>query len=103
MSPSGKKAFSRPTVVAIDRGLLPLSRACISYRSSASFRQLGYALERVLVIDDMPRCLERQRANLIPVLPVTGSAEDHELREMLPFLEPLRDMPNVRLVDKRGW
>ncbi len=66
-------------------------------------RRLKRPLERVLIIDDSPKKLDRHYGNLIGVLPFQGNTEDTELRDILPFLDWIRFAPNVRVIEKRAW
>jgi RNA polymerase II subunit A small phosphatase-like protein len=66
-------------------------------------RRLGYALERVLIVDDSPEKVARHYGNHVRVAPFTGDPADTELRDLIPFLRGLRDAPNVRTIEKRGW
>jgi TFIIF-interacting CTD phosphatase-like protein len=66
-------------------------------------RPFRRSLEQILVIDDSPKKLDRHYGNLISVLPFEGSACDTELRDILPFLEWIRSVPNVRIIEKRHW
>src|SRR5215469_2049811 len=63
----------------------------------------GHALNQVLVVDDSPRKLERSYGNYIRVVPFGGDASDRELEQLERYLLTLRDVPNVRSLDKRTW
>jgi RNA polymerase II subunit A small phosphatase-like protein len=66
-------------------------------------RRSGYRLERVLIVDDSPSVLQRSYGNVIPVRPFTGSADDAELDNLLPHLDKLSQLENVRAAEKRNW
>lgn len=66
-------------------------------------KRLGYRLEGVLVVDDSPEKHRQNYGNLVRVTPFLGDPADDELRRLLPFLERLKDVPDVRAVEKRGW
>ncbi len=66
-------------------------------------RRAGFDLKRVLMVDDTPGNLRRHYGNHIRVSEFTGDAADAELRELLPFLDWIRSVPNVRTVEKRTW
>lgn len=66
-------------------------------------RKLGYELERVLMLDDSPEKLARHFGNHIRVRAFSGEAGDTELHDLLPFLDWLRGVENVRRVEKRHW
>ena len=69
----------------------------------AKVRRQGFDLEQVLVVDDSPRMLARNYGNLIRVLPFRGDTGDRELRMLASYLLELKDVANVRTIDKRGW
>jgi TFIIF-interacting CTD phosphatase-like protein len=66
-------------------------------------KRLGYRLERVLIADDTPRKVDRHYGNAVYVPPFLGNVEDEILPRLARFLISLRDEPNVRTVEKRGW
>jgi RNA polymerase II subunit A small phosphatase-like protein len=66
-------------------------------------RRLGHSLNKVVVVDDSSRKLERSYGNHIPVLPFRGDAVDNELEELEHYLLWLKSVPDVRSVDKRSW
>ncbi len=66
-------------------------------------KRVGYALERVLVIDDSPEKHARSYGNLVRVTPFAGDPADTELADLLPVLDWLRTVENVRTVEKRDW
>jgi len=63
----------------------------------------GFALERVLMVDDIPGNLARQYGNYIRVTPYLGDEDDRELVRLARYLRELRGVENVRTVEKRGW
>lgn len=66
-------------------------------------KKAGYPLERVLVLDDTPAKLERHYGNLLRLPPFMGEMEDTALRDVLPFLDTLRTVENLRKIEKRFW
>ncbi len=66
-------------------------------------RRRGVSLARLLVVDDSPEKHRQNYGNLIRVTPFLGDPADAELRDLLPFLERLRDVPDVRPIEKRAW
>ena len=66
-------------------------------------RRLGYAREAVLAVDDSPEKWRQSYGNLVRVSPYVGADQDDELRLLLPYLESLRDVENVRAIEKRFW
>jgi RNA polymerase II subunit A small phosphatase-like protein len=72
-------------------------------KSLRKIKRMGYSLDRVLVLDDTPAKHVRNYGNLVPIKSFEGEHEDVELREVLPFLEKMRSIENVRRVEKRFW
>lgn len=66
-------------------------------------KRLGFDLDRVLMVDDEPRKLERNYGNLITIRPWTGAPEDRELPLLADFLLGLTSVPNLRAIEKRQW
>lgn len=66
-------------------------------------RRLGFSLESIVVIDDSPEKLKRNYGNTIYVTPFMGDPLDQELRKLQTYLLWLKDVPNVRLIEKRNW
>jgi RNA polymerase II subunit A small phosphatase-like protein len=66
-------------------------------------KRLGYDLRRVLVVDDTPRKAERNYGNAVYVRPWLGDPDDDELELLGRYLSSLHAVPDVRLVEKRGW
>jgi RNA polymerase II subunit A small phosphatase-like protein len=66
-------------------------------------RRLGYRLERVLIVEDMPRKVRRHYGNAVYVPPFVGDPEDDILPRLTNYLISLRDVANVRSLEKRGW
>lgn len=65
--------------------------------------KLGFALERILIVDDSPEKVSRHYGNHIRVLPFTGDPHDTELQKLLPYLISIRNVENVRKIEKRHW
>lgn len=66
-------------------------------------KRRGYSLERVLMLDDSPEKLERHYGNWLPIPAFEGNSSDTALLDVLPFLEHLATLENVRKVEKRFW
>lgn len=62
-----------------------------------------YPLEKILMVDDTPEKLVRNYGNHVLVREFTGDPADRELVLLLPFLEELGSVENVRKIDKRSW
>jgi len=66
-------------------------------------RRRGYALERVVMIDDSPEKLERNYGNHLRISSFEDDPDDRELVAVLPFLEWLKEQPDFRAIEKRNW
>jgi RNA polymerase II subunit A small phosphatase-like protein len=66
-------------------------------------RRRGYSLEHVVVVDDSPEKHTKNYGNLVQVSPFEGDPADSELRLLLPYLEKLHEVENVRAIEKRRW
>ena len=66
-------------------------------------KRLGFPLERVLIVDDTPKKLERHYGNLVRVKAFEGDLSDTELFGLIEYLPTLAEVPNVRSVEKRYW
>lgn len=69
----------------------------------SKLRRLGYALERVLVVDDSPEKHTRNYGNLVQIHPFHGDPEDRELTYLKSYLAKLAAAENVRTIEKRHW
>ncbi len=66
-------------------------------------KRRGYALERVLIVDDTPAKSRRNYGNVIYPKEYLGDVEDNELLLLLDYLIQLKDVKDVRIIEKRGW
>jgi carboxy-terminal domain RNA polymerase II polypeptide A small phosphatase len=69
----------------------------------AKLKRKGYCLGEILVVDDTPQKAERNYGNYIQVTEWEGDQSDNELLLLKEYLATLVAVPNVRLVEKRGW
>lgn len=81
----------------------PESQADLWLKDLKKLRRRGWRLERVLMVDDSPEKLHRQRGNLLRMHPFEGAADDIQLWLLARVLPELLDNENLRQVDKRGW
>lgn len=66
-------------------------------------KRLGYSLERILFIDDTPGKMARNYGNAVYVTPFEGDEQDDELERLADYLSTIRNEPNFRWLEKRGW
>jgi RNA polymerase II subunit A small phosphatase-like protein len=69
----------------------------------AKVKRRGFDLARVLVVDDTPRKAERNYGNAVYVAPFVGDPSDAELPALARYLLSIRDRPDYRTFEKRGW
>jgi len=72
-------------------------------KNLGKLKKKGYGLESILVVDDSPEMLQQNYGNYIRVSKYEGQESDDELLHLVAFLDTLRDLPDVRAVEKRGW
>jgi len=66
-------------------------------------KRKGYKLSQIIVVDDSPEKLKRQYGNLVRIEPFYGDENDNELKKLQKYLKILKNTPNIREIDKRGW
>ncbi len=66
-------------------------------------KKLGFDLERTLIIDDTPHKSQENYGNAIYVAEFKGDQDDNELLELTEYLAILKQVANVRKVEKRNW
>lgn len=60
-------------------------------------------LDKVLIVDDISETAIYNRSNLILIKPFYFDDNDTELLKLISYLEKIKDEPNYRTIDKRGW
>lgn len=65
--------------------------------------KLGWAKERILIVDDTPFKSSRNYGNAIYPTEFEGDMSDNELLRLATYLESIKDCPNVRTLEKRNW
>lgn len=79
------------------------TRASDPVKKLRKLRRKGYALERIIVVDDSPEKHVLNYGNLVQVRPYEGSSQDDELVVLLRYLRQVESHPNVRSIEKRWW
>ena len=69
----------------------------------AKVKKAGWRLERVLIVDDTPAKCVRNYGNAVYARPWEGEPDDVELKLLAHYLAGLRDVANVRTIEKRRW
>ena len=77
---------------------------CHEYEKKlARLKRRGYALERMLIVDDTRAKCRSNYGNAIYVHPWHGETDDHELELLSHSLPTLAGLENVRRLEKRDW
>ncbi|MDF1697603.1 MAG: HAD family hydrolase [Saprospiraceae bacterium] len=66
-------------------------------------KRIGYNLKRTLIIDDTPHKSKLNYGNAIYPIPFEGHKNDDELKKLASYLIKIRNTPNFRTIEKRGW
>lgn len=66
-------------------------------------RTFKHPLEQMLIVDDSPDKCKDNYGNAIYIKAFEGDQEDTELLKLTDYLISLKDEPNVRTIEKRGW
>lgn len=66
-------------------------------------RRRGYNLENIIVVDDTPQMWRNSYGNLVRVKSYFGELEDSELGKLKSYLEILKNVENIRKIEKRNW
>jgi hypothetical protein len=66
-------------------------------------RNKGYRLERMLIVDDTPSKARRNYGNVIYPKEYLGDSGDNELLLLFKYLMKIKDVENVRTIEKRNW
>ncbi len=66
-------------------------------------KQLGFTLEKMLIVDDSPDKLTDNYGNAIYIKEFKGDRGDKELLHLEKYLLSLKDLENVRTIEKRNW
>ncbi|AFZ24475.1 TFIIF-interacting CTD phosphatase [Cylindrospermum stagnale PCC 7417] len=63
----------------------------------------GFDLKQVLIVDDTPSKVVNSYGNAIYIKEYKGESSDKELKFLAKYLLVLKDVENVRTIEKRGW
>ena len=66
-------------------------------------KRIGFDLNSVIMIDDSPKKLEKNYGNHIIINPYYGTIGDNELEFLEKYLITLKNVSNVREIEKRDW
>jgi RNA polymerase II subunit A small phosphatase-like protein len=63
----------------------------------------GFNFQKVLIVDDTPQKVLHNYGNAIYTKPYYGDPDDNELATLANYLFTLKDVENVRVIEKRHW
>lgn len=66
-------------------------------------KKKGYKLEQILIVDDTPEKSRTNYGNAIHIKEYTGDLNDTELYHLVKFLDEIKNVENVRNIEKRNW
>ncbi len=61
------------------------------------------SLDKVLIIDDKPETARNNYGNLIRIKAFKDDNDDSELLKLISYLEKIKNEPDFRRIEKRGW
>ncbi|WP_207893796.1 NIF family HAD-type phosphatase [Tenacibaculum sp. M341] len=56
-----------------------------------------------MIVDDSPEKTKNNFGNAIYINPFEGNKSDNELKILSEYLISIKDIENVRAIEKRGW
>lgn len=63
----------------------------------------GFKLEQIIIVDDSPEKSRSNYGNAVYIEPFDGNQNDNELAYLYNYLMTLKDVSNIRTIEKRGW
>ena len=66
-------------------------------------KRKGYTIDKILIVDDTPHKSSDNYGNAIYPKEFLGDLKDNELKLLSDYLKQLKDVDNVRTIEKRGW
>lgn len=66
-------------------------------------KKKGYKLEQILIVDDTPEKSRNNYGNAINIKGFSGDMSDNELDYLFFYLLLLKNVNNVRIIEKRDW
>mmetsp|Transcript_15120 Transcript_15120/g.29835 ORF Transcript_15120/g.29835 Transcript_15120/m.29835 type:complete len:214 (-) Transcript_15120:61-702(-) len=101
--PDGVKLQFVWTAERVTRRYDPFLYTHYDVKDLRKVKRQGYALERILIVDDTKRKAERNYGNLVHVDAFEGDSGDTELLLLAEYLESLAPCRNYRCIEKRHW
>lgn len=75
----------------------------ISIKDLRKVRRLKYKNENIIVVDDKHYVWQRSYGNLVKIKPYIGGNEDIELKFLIEYLDYLRNVKDIRKINKLHW
>ncbi|MGE6220593.1 NIF family HAD-type phosphatase [Nubsella zeaxanthinifaciens] len=66
-------------------------------------KKKGFRLEQIIIVDDTPEKSRNNYGNAIYIKEFLGDPTDQELKYLYDYLLTLKDVENVRAIEKRSW
>jgi RNA polymerase II subunit A small phosphatase-like protein len=66
-------------------------------------KKKGYDLDKILIVDDISKTAINNYGNLIKIKQFKDDSDDIELLKLISYLEKIKNEPNYRSIEKRGW
>jgi carboxy-terminal domain RNA polymerase II polypeptide A small phosphatase len=66
-------------------------------------KKKGFALEKILIVDDSPEKAKSNFGNAIYIKSFMGDPADGELSLLYAYLLTLKNVENIRKIEKRNW
>ncbi|SIT15635.1 NLI interacting factor-like phosphatase [Filimonas lacunae] len=66
-------------------------------------KKKGFQLEQVIIVDDSPQKSRSNYGNAVYIHPFEGDGKDEELTHLFTYLLTLKEVENIRAIEKRGW
>ena len=63
----------------------------------------GFRLEQIIIVDDSPAKSRTNYGNAVYIKEFTGDKTDEELKHLHDYLLTLKNVENIRAIEKRGW
>jgi len=75
----------------------------IQIKKLEKVRRLGFRADSIIVVDDTPSVWKLSYGNLVKVDKFEGDPADDTLNDLPRFLDLIKEVPNIRAVEKRNW
>ncbi len=66
-------------------------------------KKKGFKLEQIIIVDDTPEKSRNNYGNAIYIREFLGDTTDDELKHLYEYLLTLKNVDNIRTIEKRSW